>query len=57
MTLRPKNGDKSAKRFIAPKWACLHLLLTVLASTAMAEADGFEPMYSSRHSPSASYGS
>jgi len=31
--------------------------LTALESVAMAEADGFEPMYSSRHSPSASYGS
>ncbi len=49
MTLRPKNGDKSAKRFIAPKRACLHVLLAMPASIAMAEADGFEPMDSSRH--------
>ncbi len=37
--------------------ACLHVQLTAPWSAVMAEAVGIEPMYSSRHSPSASYGS
>jgi len=57
MALRPKNGDKCAQRLIAPGWACLQVQLTARWSAVMAEADGIEPMYSSRHSPSAPYGS
>jgi hypothetical protein len=58
MTLQPMNGDKCAKRLHCPqRRACLHVQLTVPKSAVMAEAVGIEPMYSSRHSPSAPYGS
>jgi hypothetical protein len=55
MTLRPKkNGDKRAKRFIAPNWADLLEMKRRCSSASQAEVVGIEPMYSSRHSPGAS---